>query len=404
MGKKEQYERNLPLLLNDKKINVENRKLFKKIFAELEYKLKRKAGKKELTEGNYKTLCGYIPYLKNVNLWFQNKVWKKLTEKQIKDVYDDLEDEKLKGTKGNIITAKDDYYNKIFKSLPFELAKKDKVTRKVMKYVSSKEEEVRFFDKETFQKICNGCKTLKHKLLCWLCWDFGENIFTILQIQKNNLKRRVNSDTKEVEYVLNFPKDKIKKSRTSRSEINNFEETAELLDSVLKGLKEDDFIFNFGHRQASKFLKQIVKPNQLKCINGEEITWKDFRSSMACHLLDLGWTTDEIKSRLGHKPSSRVLDKYVTYKAIGKHKPKQKTKSGEVSQLKEELEKIKQREKLILLREEEMNEKLFSTTKNSTKVILAMYRMINKLAKKPIGENVKLKDLDEFEKIEELIK
>ena len=41
---------------------------------------------------------------------------------------------------------------------------------------------------------------------------------------------------------------------------------------------------------------------------------------MACNLLEKVWTTDEIKSRMGHKPSSTVLDVYVNYKALNKKK------------------------------------------------------------------------------------
>ncbi len=38
-------------------------------------KLKRQNGLPRLDESSYKTLCGYINYLRNVNLWFKNKSW-----------------------------------------------------------------------------------------------------------------------------------------------------------------------------------------------------------------------------------------------------------------------------------------------------------------------------------------
>ena len=132
------WERKREKILNDKSILKANRDLFEKFFDEEVYKLKRKNGLKELDEATYKTLNCYPPYFRNVNSWFENKDWKKLTEKDIKKVYDDLEDGKLKGMSGKIITCKTDYYEKVFKSLPFELAGKIEVTKKVMRYYDSR--------------------------------------------------------------------------------------------------------------------------------------------------------------------------------------------------------------------------------------------------------------------------
>ena len=58
---------------------------------------------------------------------------------------------------------------------------------------------------------------------------------------------------------------------------------------------------------------------------------------MACNLLEKVWTTDEIKSRMGHKPSSTVLDVYVNYKALNKKKTKRKLYDSNLQKIKEEL-------------------------------------------------------------------
>lgn len=342
MSKKELYIKNKTLLINNPKINPQNRKLFKKFLEWEEYKLKRTNGLRELDEGCYKTLYSYVAYLNNSNTWFKNKEWKKLTKTDIKKVYDDLEDGKLKGKKGNVIEGKSDYYHKIFRSKPFELAGKKKLAIEVMEfYTSKKNKSVRFFDESTFKRIVNATKTIHQRLLCWLAWDFGENIFTLLQLQKKDFVRRIDKETGEPEYLLVFDKGKLKRSRSERTEPTLYSETTELLDMVLDGIEEEDNLFNFEHRNALKFLKQIREKTGSKCINGEEITWKDFRSSMACHLLNKGFTTDEIKSRLGHKPSSDVLDVYVTYLALGRRKPKQKIESGKIKELQEELQQLK---------------------------------------------------------------
>jgi hypothetical protein len=379
MGLKEIYERKKEKILNDKSICKANRNLFKKFFDEEEYKLKRKNEIKELDEASYKTLCCYPPYFRNVNSWFKNKDWKKLTETDIKKVYDDLEDEKLKGMSGKIITCKTDYYEKVFKSLPFEIAGKVDIAKKVMKYYDGrKKEEVRYFDEKTFEKIKGATKTITQRLLCQIAWDIGENIFTLLQLQKKEFVQQINTDNNEIEYIVNLPKEKIKRSRRARSEITNFEETAQLLDIILKDLEDDEYLFHFGHRQALKFLSQAVKKVGAKCIpKGQKVTWKDFRSSMACHLLKIGWTTDEIKARLGHAPSSRILDKYVNYLAIGRHKSKQKTDTGKITRFKNELEDAKQREKLQTKRIERQKEDLkFQETK-----ILDLEKSISEIKK-----------------------
>ena len=79
-------------LLNDSSICKENRKLFREFFDWEENKLKRINGLTALDESTYKTLCTYVTKFRNVNNWFANKPWVNLDKKDIKKVYDDLED------------------------------------------------------------------------------------------------------------------------------------------------------------------------------------------------------------------------------------------------------------------------------------------------------------------------
>lgn len=360
MGLKGQYEVNKEKLLSDKKICLANRKLFKEILEEIEYKLPKINNLPNLDESSYKTLLCYIPRLRNTNTWFKNKNWKQLTEKDIKRVYDGLCDQKLKGSKGKIITGKRDYLNTIFKGLPFKLAGKYDIVKKVTKFEKNNngDKQVRFFDEETHRKIAGATKTIHQRALCWLAWDVGENIFSLLQLQKKDFIKQVN-DYGEKEYLVNLPKEKLKRSRTPRTEILNYNETTELLDILLEDLKPTDYLFNFGHRNALKFLRQSTEKSKtfLKHPLGENIIWKDYRSSMACHLLKKGWTTDEVKSRLGHKPSSPVIDVYVTYLALDRHEPKEKIRNSDIEKLQIELKEFKEKEKLKSVRHEtEMDE------------------------------------------------
>jgi hypothetical protein len=67
---------------------------------------------------------------------------------------------------------------------------------------------------------------------------------------------------------------------------------------------------------------------------------------MACDLLSKGWSTDEVNQRLGHKPSSREIDKYVNWLALDRRKPKRKLHQNQVATLTAELDALKSREKL----------------------------------------------------------
>ena len=142
-------------------------------------------------------------------------------------------------------------------------------------------------------------------------------------------------------------KDKLKRTRLTRSEITNFKETTELLDLILKDLKDDEQIFKFEYAQSKKFLNRAVGIVKAKCIpKGQNVTWKDLRSSMACHLLRNHWTTDEVNARLGHKPSSKEIDKYCNFLAIGRHEPKKKMYYNNLQKVEDDLEETKQNLKL----------------------------------------------------------
>ncbi len=348
MNYKEAYERNKEKLINDKFVCKENRDLFKKFFEWEETKLKRTNGIPSLDEACYKTLCTYITRFKNVNSWFDNKAWVKLTKKDIEKVYNDLEDGKIKNARGERFGDLKSYYGKIFRSKPFDMAGKTHLVKEVMEFSTKRTNtEVRFVDEEVIRKIINLMVKPEHKLLGWLAFDVGENINTLLQLRKSDFFRQQNPDTKEMEYRVNLPKDKLKRTRLTRSEITNFKETTELLDIVLNDLKDDEELFKFGYAASKKFLNRAVSITKAKCMpKGQPVTWKDFCSSMACDLLKKGWTSDEVNARLGHKPSSIEIDKYINFLAIDRHKPKKKVYSHTLDKVQNELEESKSREKL----------------------------------------------------------
>lgn len=344
MELKENYGRLKAELMGSSKAN---KHLFKEFFDYEERKLKLKNEIQELDDSCYLTLISHIQRFKNAEKWFKYKPWKDLTEQDIKKVYEDLNDGTIKNARGKRFEDRSSYYNKCFKSKPFEMAGKLELAKKVIEFSKNKKTEVRFFEEEVFRAMVNVAIKPVHKLLMWAAWDLGENINSLLKLTKGNWTRKLNPDTNEPEYLINLQRNILKRSRTARGEITNFKETVEWADIVLKDLKDNDLIFPFGYSQAKKILTRAVKLTGAKCIpNGEKVTWKDYRSSMACYLLNHDWSGEEINCRLGHLPSSRELDKYINHLSLKRHKPKKKLYDSNLTKIQEELEKSKQREKL----------------------------------------------------------
>ncbi|MCX7012962.1 MAG: hypothetical protein NTW86_10470 [Candidatus Sumerlaeota bacterium] len=342
------YMRRKAELLADASICNANRDLFRAFFEYEEYKLKRRNGLSDLDEACGKTLLLYVLRLRNVNLWFENKPWNDLTKEDIKRVYDALEDGLIVNRAGKPFGDRASYYSKVFKSKPFRLAGKADLAREVIEFHTVRHREVRYVTEETFRTMTSVVSNPRHLLLFWLHWDIGENIDTLLRLTKRDFIRQKNPDTGEAEYLVNLPREKIKRSRQTRSEPTLYAETVRYADMALNGLGDDDPIFLFGYRQALKLIHAAVKKSGARCMpNGEPVRWKDLRSGMACHLLRSGWSRDEVNARLGHRPSSDTLDAYINYLALDRHRPKKKLQAVRLSEIHNELEEAKRREKML---------------------------------------------------------
>ena len=354
------YNNSKRKLLTSREICEENIKLFRKFFEFQEYKLKRQNGIPKLDDGTYKTLISYITRIRVVNRWFINKPWVKLTKKDIKQVYDDIEDGNIKTRLGKPLKDKRTYYMMIIRGKPFEMAGKEKLAKEVMEfYVPNRKEEVRFIKEEDFRKIAEVMLKSDHKTLFWLLWDIGENASSILRLRKRDLTKQINEETKEPEYLVNLRKEILKRSRTARSEITNYKETVLYLDLILKDKEEDDLLFDYGPPNAKRLIGRAVSITKVKCLPaGQKVTLKDLRSSMACDLLSKGWSRDEVNARLGHTPSSREIDKYINYLAIDRSRPKKKIYDNTITKLTGEVEEFKEREKLNKKRSENMKKEI----------------------------------------------
>lgn len=366
---KDRYLNRKNWILKTTKINASNRKIIKQFLDYQEKKLKRRQGLAEVDERSYKTLYFYIGRLVNLDIWFKHKSWKSLTKSDIRKLIDDLEDGKIKTKLGTKFKDRSLYYQMLSGKL-FDLAGKSQYALEYFKEFETSgrdsQDHVRFIEEEQFRKLVDYAISQEQKCLLWLAFDIGENIGTLLELEKKDIKEQKNPNTKETEFLVILSKEKVKRSRTPRSEITNYPETSKYLKSVLKNLKSDpqqrhneEKLFKFGRKVAEKFLKRAVSKSNVRCIpEGEPVTWKDLRSSMACDLLKKGWSRDEVNARLGHKPSSRTIDKYINYLALDRHEPKQKIYEGNLKKLESELETTKDLAKLQALRIENLKKDL----------------------------------------------
>ncbi len=356
------YKRKKPQLLDDKKICKPNRDIFEEFFIFQEEKLRRINELEKLDEACYKTLCGYINKLRNVNKWFHNTEWKKLTTDDIKEVYDKLEDgnsfifdtkkhkhnDKILNRFNKRYADRKSYYSKIFKYKPFQLAGlKDKVDDALDFFTDKRRKEVNFVNQESFNKMVSVVKNPYHLALLWLSWDIGENINTLLRLTSSNFKRKTNKETKEEEYIVWLPQGQLKRSRTARSEPTLFPETVGYLDIILEGLEPTDKLFNFEYRQSLKFFDSAAKRSGATCEpTGKKPSWKDLRSGMACNLFgNYGWHSDDINLRLGHSITSKELEAYFSYLAGQGKRVKKLHYNNNLEQVQEELKEVKLREK-----------------------------------------------------------
>lgn len=344
-----QYFNAKKALLTDSSICSENRKLFKDFFDFQEYKLKRRNNLSDLDDRCAKTLYAYVLRFRNIDRWFDKKPLRKITKSDIKRVYDGLEDGVILTSFGKPFRDRRSYYDKIFRSKLFEMIGKKQLAQEVMQFHKPESDsQPHFLSEQQFRKLVQVIIQPSQRCLAWLAFDIGENINSLLELKKSDFSRQIDVNTRSPEYRVNLPKQILKRSRTSRSEVTNYPDTVEFLDILLKGLKSDDLVFPFHYPSALKFLSRAVKITGVTCAHcGKSITWKDFRSGMACDLLSKGWTTDEVNARLGHKPSSREIDKYVNFLAIDRSRPKRKVEEHTLKQVHNELAEAKDREKLL---------------------------------------------------------
>lgn len=358
MRLKPAYDRARKRLLEDPSAR-KNRELLCEFFELQEYKLKRLNGLSALDDGCYRTLLAYAARLRNVNRWFGGKAWTSLTREDIRRVYDDLEDGTIRTQRGTPVQDKKSYYTKVFKSTPFELAGKAGVAREVIRFPTRKRKEVRFATEEAVRRISATLTRPDHQLLLWLAWDIGENIQALLSLAPRHFCRQPNPHTGRPEYLINLPQEHLKRTRRARTEPTLYDETVQFADIVLAKRSTEERVFHFEYAQARKMLYRAANRVCATARPGNtRLRWKDLRSGMACHLLKSGWSRDQVNARLGHTPSSSILDAYINYLALDRAAPKRALENATIQDLRRDLTESAHRERLLAQRLQEQQTEL----------------------------------------------
>ena len=340
-GDKRNHHKRKKIMI-DNPIHKNTREGWKIFFKEREEKLKIQNQLSELDSRCLKTMDGYCSNLRTTDKWFKHKDWNNITEKDIQKVYSGLQTGKILNRYGKPYANTRAYYTKIFRGEPFEIFGKDKLARKVIKYLVKKDPPVKYISVEDWKKIHVMATEPNHKALLWAAWDIGENVNSLVRLKKRDCKRKIGEDN-EPYYDIHLYKEILKKNRVARTEMTMFPKTAMFLDMILENKKDDDLAFGINYIQATNIYKKIMKQTGIKCTPGnEKSTLKDLRSGCAMRLLDAGWTIEQINMRLGHHPTSRELERYVTYSTTSRNKPIQQTTASNQLNMQKELEKAQE--------------------------------------------------------------
>lgn len=323
---------------------------------------------------NALTLNKDIGYLKNILYWFNDRSLQEITKEDIKQVYEGLEKGTLRTLYGKQLTpaSRNDYYKKMFKGGLFRYLGKDDLAREVILRRFNQEQDVRFFDYNTFLKIVEHTRLTTHRLAFWLAYDIGMEGKALLQLRKADFSLHEDEELGWF-YRVHIPNEISKKSRARRDVDVFFNRTNELLKPHLEQLGSNDLLFNFGLRNLEKALSTIVKKHDLRTFStGELISLKDFRSSVATYFLQEFYPTGFIKKRLGHSPSSPVIDRYASYLGLDERKQRKRAAQIDLKNYQEQYNKLQEETRALRAQNQQLEEELQSMKEQQEKIINAI--------------------------------
>jgi len=323
-------------VLENENILPANKKLINGWLIKKEDELKSRKGRERADELRWsKTINKYVLLLRNIGEWF-DKPFNKLTEKELKGFYERFEKGEIKCKTGKPFarSTRKDYYNKVFKSGFGEFCGIQEKCQKIMILENSEDEEVKFFEYEDLNAMINSYNNVVAKTLLCLSFDLCLRVGETLNLLKSDFERRYNRNTKQNYYYVRIRKE-CTKSKKERRISTLLPETTKLLDRYLKTIKNSkDLLFTFSYGNALKIVQRAAqRANVVTKPDGKPVAPHDYRKSGATHWLKKGMTIDKVKARLGHKPSSRVIDRYVSYLGLDQEEIVTEIQQGDIKDL-----------------------------------------------------------------------
>ncbi len=307
-----------------------------------------------------KTMNKYVVLLKNFGHWIQ-KPFQEITQEDLQQLYKDLETGKIKSKKGVPFSksTRQDYYNKLFKGDFFDFINKIEIAKKVFRMEKDPDEHVKFFLKSDLDKMLKFTTKTRNKFFLTLLFDTGVRVGTALNLRKKDIEKRFNQETKEYFYLIHIRKE-YTKSRREENIGTWLPETTELLDQYLEEVaKDDDLLFNFSYQNARKLVTRVsIKGGIITKPDNESITLHDFRRSSATYWLTKKVSIDSIKKRLGHRPSSTVIDKYVSYLGINEEQIVTELQEKNYGELLQRYNELTEQFKVSVRNNQELNDRM----------------------------------------------
>lgn len=352
-----QYERIKELIREDEKISPHNQDLLLSWLEEKENTLKRRKGRELQDELRWsKTLSKVGRLAKMVAEWVGTRPLDELTPAELTKIYDDLEEGNITKSDGKPYSraTRTDFYNRLFKSDFGKFMGWRDEAREIMVLEKREDAPVKYFTKDTLKKLVAGTHSLKYKTLYWLLFDTGLRVGEALNLRKGDVQE-MKDEKNPYRLIIRASTTKSKRDRYVKLWSNESNEILGAWLSANSEFDEETLLFPMNYAAVKKHLS--VSSEQLKLYtepDRKRLAPHDFRRSCATYWLTQGVSIDLIKARLGHKPSSAVIDRYVSYLGLDENPEKFKdTRKENDGSYKELLASNKEMAERMLVMQEE---------------------------------------------------
>lgn len=259
-----------------------------------------------------KTMYKYVSMLANISYWFSDlKNIKLATLKKFKD---DFYNDRIKSITGKTLKCKTDYINKIFKSDFFRwLGHKKLAEETFTNGVKADVKTVEFIVEGDLSKLINAAPYDYHRIALMVLYYTGVRVGTLLNLTKNDFEIKYNPKTKVSYYHVHVRRD-YTKSKADRTIPLVDHKANQALTEYLSTLQDKEYLIPVGYGMINKLVKELAGQTKVRTQPSKSLpTVHTLRKSCAIYLLNKGYSTDQVKAWLGHKPSSDAIDAYVNY-------------------------------------------------------------------------------------------